>query len=500
MTETRDLSELLAALDIQSEALDVPVRGLTADSRAVRKGDVFLAMSGFQVHGIDYAYQAERSGAAAILAESVKPGRALPKGRQMKRSIPVIEVPELGDRLGELAADFYQHPSRDVQVIGVTGTNGKTSTAWLLCQALEALRMPCAYIGTLGAGRVKTIEKLNNTTPSAIEIQRLLADFRDQGVRCVCLEVSSHALDQRRVGGIHFNAVVLTNLTRDHLDYHGSMEAYAASKKKLFLECPHAHAVLNLDDALGREVHAQLAAAGTAVSGYSRAGAVGADVRAEDLHLHAEGMAFRLHEGGDSVDAQIPLMGAFNVENCLAVVAVLRSNGWPLPSIAAVLPRLRPVPGRINPIETPDDRAAVVIDYAHTPDALQQVLKALREHVPAGGRLWCVFGCGGNRDKGKRPLMGALAEQLADRVIITDDNPRFEHGDDIVSDIVSGMHGRPEVIRDREAAIRHAIELAGSKDLVLIAGKGHEKIQEIKGQLLPFNDRKVAARVLEECA
>jgi UDP-N-acetylmuramoyl-L-alanyl-D-glutamate--2,6-diaminopimelate ligase len=381
-------------------------------------------------------------------------------------------------------------------MVGVTGTNGKTSTVQLLAQAWALRGVRSGSIGTLGAGLYGAVVPTGFTTPLVLQLHALLAQLRDAGAQAVAMEVSSHALDQGRVDGVHFDVAVFTNLTRDHLDYHGDMQAYGAAKAKLLAWPGLRAAVVNLDDAYGRELRATLPA-GTHTIGLSSRGAQ-ADVRAENVVLDAAGIGFDLIVGDERTSVQSPLLGRFNVDNLLAVAGALHALGETAGAIASTLSRLQPVAGRMNRLGGDNAMPLVVIDYAHTPDALEQALSSLRAH--AQGRLVCVFGCGGERDVGKRPQMAAIAEAGADVVIVTDDNPRGEDGDAIVADILRGF-SRPDaalVQRDRAAAIARAIGTAGVSDIVLIAGKGHEPYQEIAGVRHPFDDTAVARALLQE--
>jgi UDP-N-acetylmuramoyl-L-alanyl-D-glutamate--2,6-diaminopimelate ligase len=406
----------------------------------------------------------------------------------------LIWVDGLREQVGEIAARFFGRPSAALHVIGVTGTNGKTSIVQLLANALALLGQRAATIGTLGAGLVGALRAGERTTPDVISVQALLAEFRDAGASHVAMEVSSHALEQGRVNAVDFNVAVFTNLTRDHLDYHGTMAAYGAAKAKLFA-CPGLRsAVINVDDAFGRELAARLP---DDVRGLRYAIDAQAEVRASGVTTSGAGLAFMLHTPWGEGAIESSLLGRFNVYNLMAVAGGLGALGYTFAQIQNALTQLRPVAGRMNRLGGSARAPLVVIDYAHTPDALEQALTSLRAHC--AGRLVCVFGCGGERDKGKRPQMGAIAERLADRLIVTDDNPRGEDGSAIVKQIVAGL-ARPEratVERDRAAAIAFALRAAQPGDVVLIAGKGHESYQEIAGRKLPFDDLDIARRALE---
>lgn len=481
------LSELLP--DVAGVPAGLRVTGMSQDSREVAAGDAFLAIPGFGTHGLRFVDQARAAGAAAIVYEP-----PAPDGVQVPPE--AIAVPALRARIGAMADRLHASPSAAMTVVGVTGTNGKTSTVQMLAQAWSLRGLRAGSIGTLGAGLHGQVEPTGFTTPQVSRMHGLLAQLRDEGAQAVAMEVSSHALDQGRVDAVRFAVGVFTNLTRDHLDYHGDMDAYGAAKARLFQAPGLRAAVVNLDDDFGRSLHAALDPALQAV-GTSARGRPEARVRAEGVVLDAEGLAFRLRINDESHAVRTGLLGRFNVDNLLAVAGVLHALGAGADEIAQVLGQLQPVAGRMNRLGGAG-APLVVIDYAHTPDALEQALSSLREH--ARGRIVCVFGCGGERDRGKRPQMAEVAGRLADAVIVTDDNPRREDGDAIVADILAGFadRSRVRVERDRRAAIRRAVGEAGPGDIVLVAGKGHEPYQEINGTRHPFDDAEQARAALEE--
>lgn len=484
MSRTMRLSDLLPG--VAAVPADLVVSGLVLDSRDVRPGDAFVAIAGFGAHGLLFTDQARARGAAAILFEPPAPATA-------PAPDDAIAVPGLRARMGAMADEFHGHPSRAMTMVGVTGTSGKTSTVQLLAQALSLLGTPSGTIGTLGAGLYGAAVATGFTTPLVLQMHALLARLRDEGARAVAMEVSSHALDQGRVDAVHYDVAVFTNLTRDHLDYHGDMATYGAAKAKLFKRPGLRAAVVNIDDAFGRELLAALPS-GVRGIGASSQGAQG-DVRAENLALGDEGLAFDLVVGDARRSVRSPLLGRFNADNLVAVAGVLHALGIDADAIAAVLPRLEPIAGRMNRLGG-GDAPLVVVDYSHKPDALQQALESLRGHLR--GRLVCVFGCGGERDRGKRPQMAAIAEAAAGLVIVTDDNPRGEDGDAIVADIMAGFADPSKVVveRDRRRAIERAVGAAGPGDIVLVAGKGHETYQDVAGIKHPFDDREVAAAAL----
>ena len=481
------LRELLPDVAGVPDALEVS--GLVLDSRQVRAGDGFVAIGGFGTHGLHFAAKALADGAAAVMFEPPVPADvpAPPAG--------AIAVPGLRARMGAMADAFHGRPSAAMATVAVTGTNGKTSTVQLLAQAWELLGRRAATIGTLGAGLHGEVRPTGFTTPLVLQVHELLAQLRDAGAQAVAMETSSHALDQGRVDAVHFQVGVFTNLTRDHLDYHGDMATYGAAKERLFAMSGLEAAVVNIDDGFGRALFARLPA-GLRRIGTSARGDAGAEVAASGISLDAAGIAFDLRVGADTLPVRSPLLGRFNVENLLAVAGVLHAQGIDAGGIARALARLEPIAGRMNRLGGHDGLPLVVVDYAHTPDALVQALASVRAH--AAGRITCVFGCGGERDRGKRPEMAAAAEQGAEIVVVTDDNPRAEDGDAIVADIMAGFRdaSRVTVERDRAAAIARAIGTAGPGDIVLVAGKGHEPYQEVDGVRHPFDDRDVAQRAL----
>ncbi|UGB38573.1 UDP-N-acetylmuramoyl-L-alanyl-D-glutamate--2,6-diaminopimelate ligase [Frateuria soli] len=485
---TRLLAPLLDGFADAGALGDLRICGLGLDSRQVRSGEAFVALRGTRTHGIAFAAEAVARGAALVLAEA-------PAVAGFTPGVPVLWIDDLHARLGEIAARYYDHPSRALRVVGVTGTNGKTSTVQLITQALSRLGHAAASIGTLGAGLYGALDEGERTTPDAISVQRLLARFRDQGATHVAMEVSSHALEQGRVGAVAFEVAAFTNLTRDHLDYHGTMEAYGAAKARLFAWPGLKAAAINVDDPFGRSLADRLPA-GVRALRTSMAGT--ADVSAKAIVTSAEGLAFELDTPWGAHAVRSGLLGRFNVANLLAVVACLGALGEPFARIVEAVESLTPVNGRMSRLGGDGRHPLVVVDYAHTPDALEQALTALRAHC--AGRLVCVFGCGGERDAGKRPQMGAIAERLADVAIITDDNPRGEDGDAIVAQIRAGMQRAATVERDRAAAIGMAIAGAGADDVVLIAGKGHETYQEGAAGKRPFDDLATARAALGQPA
>jgi len=480
----------------QLERQGVKPQRLSADSRRVRPGDVFVAFPGAQADGRDFIAQAVANGAAAVIAEAGRGATA----RVGAHDAPIVEVAGLAALSGEIAHLVYGRPSEHLWLAGVTGTNGKTSVSQWIAQAMNALQHRCAVIGTLGNGFLDSLDESPNTTPDAITLHAALAGFVARGADACAMEVSSIGLDQGRVNGAVFDVAVFTNLTRDHLEYHGTMEKYAAAKELLFVAPRLAAAVLNLDDPVGAGLAAKLKGrAGTRIRtiGYTLAGADsgGAEemLHAENLRMGAAGVEFDLH----GVHFTAPVVGRFNVSNLLAVIGALLTRNERLEDIAVALRRLQPPPGRMQALGGVD-QPLIVVDYAHTPDALEKALGVLRETAAVrGGRLICVFGCGGERDPGKRPQMGAIAGRLADRVVITSDNPRREDPQAIIDDILAGLQRAPAVEVDRGRAIAAAVADADRHDVILLAGKGHEPYQEIAGVRHPFSDIDAAKSALE---
>ncbi|MFZ4484025.1 MAG: UDP-N-acetylmuramoyl-L-alanyl-D-glutamate--2,6-diaminopimelate ligase [Chthoniobacterales bacterium] len=492
------LSKIISAL--QPEPVKVigsaarEISALTHDSRQVTPGSLFVALPsatpGRQgeaaAGGAQFLLEAVEKGAVAIITSS---NLEIPRAT-------VIEVREPRLALADAAATFYGHPSLQLQTAGVTGTNGKTTTAFLLKHLLDVAERPCGLIGTVRYVIGPRELPAARTTPESAEIQRLLREMREVGCRSAVMEVSSHALDQDRVRGVEFDAALFSNLTQDHLDYHVTMEAYFAAKRKLFEQMaaqPHKRgtAVVNIDDAHGRRLFDEFSARVTTITyGLSPT----AMFRAADLRTDLQGTQFSLHAGGRSYLVRLPLFGAFNVYNSLAALAAMQALGHDVRKSVAALRDAPQVPGRLEIVPGPKSHR-VFVDYAHTPDALENALRTLRSLGP--GRLLTVFGCGGDRDRGKRGLMGQAAEDFSDYCIITSDNPRSEHPEDICREITAALRTRNhEVIVDRRAAIRRAVALAEPGDIVLVAGKGHENSQEFSDHKVPFDDVAEAASAL----
>ena len=507
------------------------IAGLALDSREVVSGDVFIALAGAKQHGLTHVEQAINNGAGAVVFDPAGNGRQLAETLQCSATllVPIIAVDNLGLKLGELAARFYGDPSRFMTVIGITGTNGKTSCSQFLSQMLD----DCGIIGTLGWGEWGKLNKTLNTTPDALAIQKILAELVKNKKRTVAMEVSSHGLEQGRVNGVKFKGAVFTNISRDHLDYHGTMDAYVQAKLELLTKPGLAFAVVNLDDVYSEQIAAAVpesiqlwhfSAQGKRVDS-------GECVSAENILHKTDGIEFDVRFRDELQRVKVPLYGDFNVENVLAVLTVMLAMDISLHEAIKKLAGIKPVDGRMERFGAETD-PLIFVDYAHTPDALDKVLSSLRKHCKQA--LWVVFGCGGNRDAGKRSQMGRIAEFWADHVVITDDNPRYENGLDIVNDILAGCsstalmqddckdaggratHGavaeveqrreqlpmeavRPakvEVIQNREQAIQKVVASAAKNDCIVIAGKGHEQYQERNGLCVPFSDRQVVIEAL----
>lgn len=484
-------TSLLSLLPETSQAFaGIAVSGLTLDSRKVQAGTLFFARVGSKQNGVEYIKDAFKAGAVAVVA-----GRGTVSD-ELKAAVsgPIIEVEDLDRTVGEMASRFYGQPSRKMEVVGITGTNGKTSSAHFLAQALIRCGLKAAVIGTTGNGFPGQLRPATQTTPDPISLQAELARLHDEGAQAVVMEVSSHALDQQRVAGIRFVAAAYTNLTRDHLDYHGSMEAYAAAKARLFTDYHVPLQVLNMDEPYPAALLAQAVPEGVERISYGLDPR--ATVSASRINLSNQGMMFELRSRWGEQFVSSSLLGQFNVSNLLLVAAVLSGMGYELNQIVSALALLKPVPGRM---ELVGRHPTVIVDYAHTPDALEKALLSMRQHVQEGARLWVVCGCGGDRDRGKRAPMGRLAADLADCAVLTSDNPRTEDPQAILDEMsVDLPEGSAEVIVDRADAIRQAVLCADINDVILIAGKGHETYQEINGERHHFSDQEVAREALAQ--
>ena len=488
----RNLHDLLAPWVPGAPAL--PLREMILDSRLAAAGDLFVAVKGHTADGRRFIPQAIAQGVAAIIAEAE--GEAEDGDITTVHGVPVIYLAQLSQRLSALAGRFYQQPGEKLRLIGVTGTNGKTTTTQLLAQWAQLLGETGAVMGTVGNGLYGHLAPVENTTGSAVEVQQTLASLVEQGATLAAMEVSSHGLVQHRVAALPFAAAAFTNLSRDHLDYHGDMTRYESAKWLLFSEHMVGQAIINADDETGRRWLANLPdAVAVTLEDNLEPGCHGRWLKATDVRYHDNGAAIRFDSSWGVGELESRLMGAFNVSNLLVALATLLALGYPLNELVATGNRLQPVTGRMEVFSSPA-KPTVVVDYAHTPDALEKALEAARLHCK--GKLWCVFGCGGDRDKGKRPLMGAIAEQFSDVVVITDDNPRSEDPAAIVADILTGLldPGRARVVAGRAQAVTNAIMQAKEEDIVLVAGKGHEDYQIVGNRRLDYSDRETVARLL----
>ena len=484
------------------EAIDaLGARRLTNDSRALKPGDTFVAYPGQERDGRDFIAQAVANGAASVLWE---------RGDfqwDARWRLPNHGVRELRRHAGEIASRVYGDPSRTLKVVGVTGTNGKTTCSQWIAQALTRAGRRCAVIGTLGYGMRPPLKPTINTTPDALWLHAQLADFARRGAQAVAMEVSSIGLDQDRVAGIEFDVALFTNLSRDHLEYHRTMRRYGEAKARLFAWESLKHAVVNLDDDFGAELARRIRRPGLGVVGYGFGAGSGrrARVAGSNLTTAARGVTFDVRTPWGSARVASRVLGRYNAYNLLGTLAVLLAGGIPLKRAVAALSAVKPVPGRLQRLGG-GAQPLVIVDYAHTPDALKQVLTTLRELLGTQSqvtnhksRLFCVFGCGGDRDRGKRPLMGKVAARLADRLVVTSDNPRSEDPRAIIDEIMEGIEGKSGAVvadPDRRSAIQRAVEEARRGDVVLIAGKGHESYQEIGATRQPFSDAAVAREAL----
>lgn len=458
---------------------DVLVEGLTDDSRKVRPNDLFLAVAGHETDGREHIPDALARGARAVIAQAPFSTAGYDN---------VVVMPDLDRRRGEIAARYHRYPSRQMVVTAVTGTNGKSSVTHYVAQALNTLSRPCGIVGTLGAGTPGNLKVLDATTPGALVLQDLLSDMRNKDIEAVCIEASSHGLVQGRLVGCEVDVAVLTNISQDHLDYHGDFEAYKQAKFSLFDMPSVRHWVVNADDASGKELLARQRPLVSTV-GFSMSDDDSVDIAVSEALFHENGIDAEIRTPWGPLSISVRLLGRFNLSNVLATIGVLGSLGYSVSDIQASVSRLVAVTGRMQLFRF-DQGPTVVVDYAHTPDALSQALDAVRLHLP--GRLICVFGCGGDRDVDKRPMMGAAAAGLADHIVLTDDNPRSEPSDQIIAAIRRGIpsHLSVDVIPDRASAIAEVVSNAGEHDVVLIAGKGHEEYQVTGGQKKYHSDIK----------
>lgn len=497
------LAQLLPMIDL-AKASSVVVSGLSLDTRHLRKGDLFIALSGGKFDGRNFIASAIESGAVAVLVEADKAWQ----GVDWLDDVPVVAVENLAQRVSAIAGYFYGDPSAHFRLIGITGTNGKTTCSLLLGQVCALLQTRAAVVGTIGYGlldaealaplsqQLGALHTTGLTTPDPIALQNILAQLRLQQAKTLAIEVSSHSLQQHRVAALHFDTAIFTNLTQDHLDYHGDLASYGRAKQQLLMMSGLRFAIMNADDTWAQSLVDKTPVGVKAIT-YSVRNVT--DVYATNIVLDSAGASAQIVTPWGEGELRSPLLGEFNLGNLLAVIAAVCVDGIPLADVLAVVPQLHPAPGRMQAIvlEQSEQDISVIVDYAHTPDALDNTLNAIRQHNP--GRVWTVFGCGGDRDKTKRPLMGRIAERLSDYVIVTNDNPRTEDPALIAADILRGMHNAHGclVIAERAQAIDLAVQQAKAGDVVLIAGKGHEDYQIFAAQTLPFSDVKQARLSLQ---
>lgn len=474
-----------------AEAPALPVSGISSDSRKLKRGDLFIACQGRTSHGLDFLDQAVAAGVAAVIWDTST-------GTQPAADIPLIPVTGLAEQVGTIANRFFDTPSERVKVLGITGTNGKTTVAYLIMQCLNMLGRKCAYIGTLGYGIADISDAAEMTTPACVDLHRQLAEFSAAGADYTVLEVSSHALEQNRVDGVHFDTAIFTNLSRDHIDYHGSMRAYGETKARLFFEYGVKNRIVSLDSEFGQELAERCGPNTVTVSTrLDRAPNGQPFVFVRAVVATDSGSRIAVMSSWGEGEFLLPLPGDFNVANAVEALGAMLCRDVPMHDACDLLSRVSAPPGRMQRVQPDADAPlpAVYVDYAHTPASLEAALRALRRHCK--GRLWCVFGCGGDRDRGKRVLMGRIAARHADHPVVTTDNPRSESPAEIIADIVKEMGKETMVVEDRGAAIANAISSARDEDVVLIAGKGHERYQIIGNRRINFSDYDVARANLQ---
>lgn len=491
---TMQLSELLKPFVTIPAQVDRVIMSLAVDSRRVEPHSLFIAVKGTQMDGREFIPNALARGATAILIDA----DAQREPVVWEGNVPLVAIPDLSRQVPLLAAHFYGHPADKLKLIGVTGTNGKTSCTHFIAQLLQSQQMPCGIIGTLGCGMYGQLVETGLTTPDAVTLQKHLREFVQKGASAVAMEVSSHSIDQGRVNTLPFEIGIFTNLTQDHLDYHGTMQAYAAVKHRFLAQFPIKQLIVNVDDSYGAQWAAEFDQRVMVTYSTRKPDRVRDNhVYCDKVKLDLKGMQATVYTPWGDGQLELPLVGLFNLSNALAALAAVCLRGVAFEQALAGLKNLKPVPGRMQSLGG-HGKPMVVVDYAHTPDALEKVLQALRHHT--AGRLICVFGCGGDRDAGKRPLMAQIAERGADQVIVTNDNPRHEAPDVILKDIMAGFAApdRIQVELDRAKAIQKSIQLAAVNDCVLIAGKGAEQYQQIGDVKLPFDDVSCAENILGE--
>lgn len=497
---TVNLNDLLNGYITDDKFNDIYIAGLSLDSRNIKSNELFIAVKGETVNGIEFINNAIEQGAAAVLWEAEASIDAIKLNWRKTSSnieIPIIAIENLSQLTGIFADRFYDSPSKTIQVCGITGTNGKTSCADFIAQVMS-VDAACGLIGTLGSGIYPDLKATGYTTPDAVTCHKWLSDIKTANARFAVMEVSSHALIQGRVNGIQFDSAVFTNLSRDHLDYHGDMESYAEAKSKLFKTKGLKNAIVNIDDEAGRNIANKLDKNIHCVR-YGLNEKLNPDVSGSNVKLDKNGLSMDVSTPWGNGHLSAPVIGDFNASNLLVVLSFMLLHGIEFNEALKRIANIKSVAGRMQRFGGDND-PLVIVDFAHTPDALEQALTSLRQHTQYD--LWCVFGCGGDRDKGKRPLMGAIAEKNADYIVLTDDNPRTEDAISIIKDIKAGIkeHSKVSIEADRHKAIHFAISHARAGDVVLIAGKGHENYQLIGDVKYPFNDADEVLQQLEVCA
>ena len=485
-SKAHNLKDLLYGI---TDAPPIKYNNICDDSRYVNKGTVFFAVKGLSSDGCDFIESAINSGACAVIYE---PPYDL---SNIETSIPIIAVDDLKLEIANIVSRHYESSINEMSIIGVTGTNGKTTVSWLIHQGFKKIGYKSGYIGTLGYG----LENLNLnelTTPSCMKLHKILSEFQNSGVEYVVMEISSHAIDQKRIEGINFNTVIFTNLSRDHIDYHGNMENYGETKAKLFLERQSKIKIININDSFGRSLIERVdeEVISTSIEPIN----IDKDkfISVTKYETNGSGFDIDLKSSWGTFKTHVPLLGTFNIENVIQTIALFLSHGFSLSKIQTIIEGMKAPSGRMESVDMDNNHLLpkVLVDFSHTPDALKLSLQSIRDHYD--GKIWCVFGCGGDRDRGKRKMMGNIAERYADYVIVTSDNPRNENPEKIISDILEGISSKVETIVSREEAINFAIMKANKNEIILIAGKGHESYQKIGEETLEFSDHKISKRSL----
>ena len=485
-SKAHNLKDLLYGI---KDAPPIKYNNICDDSRYVNKGTVFFAIKGLSSDGCDFIESAINSGACAVIYE---PPYDL---SNIETSIPIIAVDDLKLEIANIVSRHYESSINEMSIIGVTGTNGKTTVSWLIHQGFKKIGYKSGYIGTLGYG----LENLNLnelTTPSCMKLHKILSEFQNSGVEYVVMEISSHAIDQRRIEGINFNSVIFTNLSRDHIDYHGNMENYGETKAKLFLERQSKIKIININDSFGRSLIERVdeEVISTSIEPIN----IDKDkfISVTKYETNGSGFDIDLKSSWGTFKTHVPLLGIFNIENVIQTIALFLSHGFSLSKIQIIIEGMKAPSGRMEIVDVDNNHLLpkVLVDFSHTPDALKLSLQSIRDHYD--GKIWCVFGCGGDRDRGKRKMMGNIAERYADYVIVTSDNPRNENPEKIISDILEGISSKVETIVSREEAINFAIMNANKNEIILIAGKGHESYQKIGEETLEFSDHKISKKSL----